>query len=185
MTEYRDCSRIFPLTVAEICRLMTQIHQHENGCWLWTGFTGEKDYGHVTLRGSKWLVHRIMYRLYKGPIPKGYVIDHKCHNRHCCNPEHLEAVTLKVNGERKRPWKHTRRSRPTHCKKGHPLIGDNVRMVMVDGKPHQVCVQCDRERKRRYKEKKKAMQATQVVAATVPHPAFVTVSPVAQASDAS
>lgn len=40
-----------------------------------------------------------------GQIPEGYEIDHDnpdfgCHNKACCNPEHLEAVPGQVNRER-------------------------------------------------------------------------------------
>ncbi len=56
----------------------------------------------------------------KGKIPNGYNIDHLCHNvdktcmggnlckhRRCVNPEHLEAVTAKVNVRRGRRAKLT------------------------------------------------------------------------------
>ena len=33
-------------------------------------------------------------------MPEGLVIDHKCRNRLCCNPDHLEAVTQAVNVQR-------------------------------------------------------------------------------------
>ena len=34
-----------------------------------------------------------------GPIQASMEIDHRCHNRGCVNPEHLQAVTHKQNQE--------------------------------------------------------------------------------------
>lgn len=66
-------------------------------CWYHLGATsvvrGKFPYGNV----NGVLAHRIMYELYKGPIPKGYDIDHLCKVTKCVNPKHLEAVTHKEN----------------------------------------------------------------------------------------
>jgi hypothetical protein len=45
-------------------------------------------------------VHRIAYELTKGQILDGMDIDHRCRNRACCNPDHLEAVSHRENMER-------------------------------------------------------------------------------------
>jgi hypothetical protein len=42
-------------------------------------------------------LHRHVYETVKGPIPKGLVIRHLCHNRACCNPDHLRRGTHKQN----------------------------------------------------------------------------------------
>lgn len=44
--------------------------------------------------------HRHYFESFKGPIPKGYDIDHLCRNECCVNPEHLEAVTRSTNTRR-------------------------------------------------------------------------------------
>lgn len=42
--------------------------------------------------------HRIAWELANHePIPAGWVVDHICHNRACCNPEHLRICTQGQN----------------------------------------------------------------------------------------
>jgi hypothetical protein len=43
------------------------------------------------------MFHRVVYVLLVGEIPEGLILDHKCRVRWCCNPEHLEPVTVQVN----------------------------------------------------------------------------------------
>lgn len=42
------------------------------------------------------MAHRVAYELWKGPIPTGMYVLHKCRNK-CVNPEHLEVGTAKKN----------------------------------------------------------------------------------------
>ena len=41
------------------------------------------------------MYHRYVWEETYGEIPKGYEIDHLCHNRACCNIDHLQCI--KVN----------------------------------------------------------------------------------------
>jgi hypothetical protein len=87
-------------------------------CWVWTGCLNGRGYGCVSVDGVISLTHRVAFVAYKGCIPDGYHVDHRCYNRRCCNPAHLDAVTPKVNAERSRPALKDR------CINGHPLAGD-------------------------------------------------------------
>lgn len=78
-------------------------------CWIWTGPTsGSKTqtrgngYGRISYGGKTMAVHRIIYTHFYGIIPHGKHIDHLCKNRLCCNPNHLECVTIKQNQRRKK-----------------------------------------------------------------------------------
>lgn len=46
-------------------------------------------------RAHKWLYEQLI-----GPVPKGLELDHKCRNKLCCNPDHLELVTHRENTAR-------------------------------------------------------------------------------------
>lgn len=74
-------------------------------CWLWTGYVKPNGYATFYPGGgrhvSKVYVHRFAYAAVHGPIPDGLEIDHLCSVRHCVNPDHLEAVTRRVNLDRR------------------------------------------------------------------------------------
>jgi hypothetical protein len=72
----------------------------ESGCWLWTGSCnrdGPSRYGTVSYQRKTQLVHRVVFKLLVGEIPKGFQVSHAeprgSHHTRCCNPHHLEAVT--------------------------------------------------------------------------------------------
>lgn len=68
-------------------------------CWEWQrSLTGE-GYGHINWEGWSQLAHRAAFELFMFPIPPDKQIDHKCRNRLCMNPRHLQAVTSKQNNE--------------------------------------------------------------------------------------
>lgn len=66
-------------------------------CHLWTGpdsGTGRGGgYGRMSLDGQTVAVHLVVFTHYYGYIPGKKQIDHKCNNRLCCNPAHLQLVT--------------------------------------------------------------------------------------------
>lgn len=43
------------------------------------------------------MAHRVVWRLLRGPIPEGMVLDHMCRNRACVNPAHLRVFTRQQN----------------------------------------------------------------------------------------
>lgn len=68
-------------------------------CWLWTGSMYPEGYGQFHFQGKSGNAHRAAYILSRGPISSDLVVDHKCHNRACVRPDHLQAVTNKQNLE--------------------------------------------------------------------------------------
>ncbi|MEM1354328.1 MAG: HNH endonuclease signature motif containing protein [Planctomycetota bacterium] len=73
----------------------------DSGCWIWQGCKDQKGYGQIKVDGKACWVHRIAYAAFKGPIPRGMQIDHKCGCTSCINPDCLEVVTNQENTRRR------------------------------------------------------------------------------------
>ncbi len=72
-------------------------------CWVWHGAVTSRGYGSVGINGKVVSVHRYVYELAHGPIPSGYQIHHRCGERRCCKPSHLEAVTTRDHSHAHHP----------------------------------------------------------------------------------
>lgn len=101
-------------------KIRSGLTHRPTGCWEWTQAKTGAGYGEVRWEGAVRLVHRLVYELLVGPVPDGLELDHVkdrgCVSTLCCNPLHLEPVT---HGE------NMRRSRRTHCRRGHELTPEN------------------------------------------------------------
>lgn len=74
-----------------------------SNCWEWNLSIHGTGYG-ILDRGTRAfklckteLVHRVSFLVFHGPIPKPLVVRHRCNNKICCNPEHLELGTTHQN----------------------------------------------------------------------------------------
>jgi hypothetical protein len=122
------------------------IKDDKTGCWNWQGSkAGPMGYGQIqrsltTTGGARLNVytHRVMYEAYREPIPPGMTIDHLCRNVLCCNPDHLEVVTLKENVLRGTSLS-AQNKRKTHCKRGHELAGHNLIINIRGERQCRVC----------------------------------------------
>ena len=121
----------------------------DDGCWEWRGSIKPNGYGYFSLWPKKVYAHRLSYELLVGPIPDGMHIDHICFNRRCVRPDHLDAVTQKVNNQRAHAIK-------THCAQGHPWIDENI-ATRPNGSHY--CRVCNREQQRRRKALSRARKA--------------------------
>jgi hypothetical protein len=65
-------------------------------CWNWTGSL-MNGYGSIAVNGRTRRAHRVAYELLVGPTDQTLVLHHKCGNRKCVNPDHLQEITYHDN----------------------------------------------------------------------------------------
>jgi hypothetical protein len=71
-------------------------YEQGEGCWEWTAHRNPKTgYGMLNVDGVPQYAHRLALILRGVEIPYGHEVHHKCENRGCVNPEHLEALPVK------------------------------------------------------------------------------------------
>lgn len=66
-------------------------------CWLWLHALDKKGYGKFSLRGRPTQAHRAAWELFRGTIPRGLCVLHRCDVPRCCNPSHLFLGTIADN----------------------------------------------------------------------------------------
>ena len=134
-------------------------------CWIWSGKPNRKGYGNLLMSPGMMprskSAHRLSHEIFKGEIPSGLQTDHLCRNRICVNPDHLEAVTSRVN--------HTRGLGPiilanrqrskTHCPQGHEYSPKNTWLTR---RGHRACKACKLRCKTAWRKRRKVELSQQV-----------------------
>jgi hypothetical protein len=76
-------------------------------CWVWTGAISSKGYGSCWHNGSARQAHLVVWEMLFGRLRgRKRELDHRCRNRPCSNPAHLEPVTRGENNRRSTCWHH-------------------------------------------------------------------------------
>jgi len=78
---------------------------YETPCWVYHGELNRNGYGTFIIRPvpgqrKRKMAHIEMYVKHKGEYDRKLYLDHLCSHRPCCNPDHLEPVTPKINTHR-------------------------------------------------------------------------------------
>lgn len=130
-------------TIAE--RIANLSSVTDSGCWEWQGRCDRDGYPLIKIGGRNGrprAAHRVSYLEHVGPIPEGFEVDHLCRVTKCVNPDHLEAVTGRVNRERAGIFSES------HCRNGHPRT---VSSTYVSPNGARSCRVCHAEAVRRYR----------------------------------
>lgn len=81
-----------------LSRFWSKVVVGKDCCWEWGGaYRANGGYGAFTIGRKTFSASRFSYEMANGPIPNGLWILHKCDNRKCVRPEHLEAGNQSKN----------------------------------------------------------------------------------------
>lgn len=135
-------------------------------CWLWLASRDPSGYGHFGMGsrtdGTRVIAraHRVAYWLTHGEMPDSErLLHHTCENPSCVRPDHLELVTVAEHVV----WKHRNgppgeNAHRTHCRRGHPLSGDNLATERGGGRRCLACKKLCRERNRHERNARRRRQ---------------------------
>jgi hypothetical protein len=129
-----------------------------NGCWQWLGANRRERpviWSEGGTNGRVLYAHRVVFEIMGfGKIPDGLFIDHACRNGMCVNPDHLRAVTPRVNSLENNASPFAALAKLTHCPKCQtPFEGDNLALYTPPNKrtrhghpttpkPQRKCLTC-------------------------------------------
>jgi hypothetical protein len=139
----------------DIERFECKIQKTED-CWFWTASQTKAGYGQFSINNYPYLAHRVAYELYKGSIPEGKVIDHLCRTPSCVNPEHIEAVSQRVNTYRGIS-PDAGMMKKNFCPHGHEYTPENTYIGTTQYGTARKCRACRRNQMRKHKAKKRSI----------------------------
>ncbi len=107
-------------------------------CWNWIGHMGRNGYGIVSLNSKSYKAHRVSLFLHKNENKRDLVL-HSCNNPSCVKPEHLRYGTHIDNSKDCIKSGNNSKLKKTHCLHGHPLSGENLRIIYPNTRKCRIC----------------------------------------------
>lgn len=95
-------------------------------CWLWTAGKDKDGYGKIKFNQVNLRAHRVSWALYRGSIPEGHFVCHKCDTPSCVKPSHLFTGTSTDNNRDRDSKGRNFQSGKTHCINGHEFSVENT-----------------------------------------------------------
>jgi len=113
-----------------------------SSCWEWQRHKNSLGYAEGGFMGRTWIITRLMYCATQGDFDPTLDICHTCDNPPCVNPLHLWLGSRAQNIQDSVGKGRHFLAAATHCKRGHPLSGDNLYVAPLSGKRN--CLICQR-----------------------------------------
>lgn len=116
---------VLRLDEATVRRLLSRVEvDPATGCWLWTGGATPKGYGRFRVGGRLYYPHRLTFVHFVGELGDDEQVDHLCGEERCCNPDHLESVTVVQHVRRTRARRLASDPEPPILLVGEATVGD-------------------------------------------------------------
>ena len=119
------------------------IPEPNTGCWLWNANAMPSGYGMIWDGGRTKGAHRVSYELYKGEIPEGLHVLHRCDVPGCVNPDHLflgtHAENMRDRNEKGRAVRGEKHGQAKLTKKDIRDIREDVRSQEVIAVDYGIC----------------------------------------------